>query len=551
MDFSNHTFSPNSVKKYNSEYSNYQDIIKNQEKIINQLKRTIEVYEKNTKNQNQKLSNHDALLIEYNSLLKNYSELENELSAAKEENICLTKKLKEKNQTLCEYQQLFESSKSKFELFEQTNNALKNKIEELESKLKLYPKMQQNNNDLNMKINEYESKLKLIKEECNKKEELFKMRLNNQEKISKNNSYTLEEEINQLKDEIKNLKNNLSTLKSKNNDLMLERKNLDNEWNMKARSKDNEIEKLTKMVTELKSNKNTNILNERNEIISNKSLIDKLKYEKNDLEKILDEKDQHINDLNMALNDADQAIQHGELELKEREDTINNLLNEKESLLKKLNDRQIDFIEMQNSCQQEVDILHNQVEELEKEKDILIADNDECRDQIDKLQQEINQYLSDDKIHFQECQEADKKYNHLQNAYKIKQREHAEQMGGIQVENNNLRTEIELLKSKYEKQIQSLILNNNELNTRVKNLINILISLKDYALTIERNMNEISLERQNNLSLCENGNLNYGFNNGDIVLNNTSREMLNNMKNIINQIDTKFINENINNNYSC
>ena len=47
------------------------------------------------------------------------------------------------------------------------------------------------------------------------------------------------------------------------------------------------------------------------------------------------------------------------------------------------------------------------------------------------------------------------------------------------------------------KKIQNLTLNNNELNMRVKNLMNSLIALKDYALSIERNMNEAQNLRQN------------------------------------------------------
>ena len=188
MDYSHHNFSPYSANNLNppSEYSNLSDLLKTKENTISELKRIIQVYEKNTQNQNQKLSNHDSLLIEYNSLLKNYSELENELSLLKNENIQLKAIINKKNQTISEFQRVFDASKSKFELFEQTNNSLTKKIEELESKLRTYPNMVQNNNDLNMRLNEYESKLQLIKDEYNKKEELFKERLNNQEKLAKN-----------------------------------------------------------------------------------------------------------------------------------------------------------------------------------------------------------------------------------------------------------------------------------------------------------------------------------------------------------------------------
>ena len=68
-----------------------------------------------------------------------------------------------------------------------------------------------------------------------------------------------------------------------------------------------------------------------------------------------------------------------------------------------------------------------------------------------------------------------------------------------------------------------------------------MIELKDYALSIERNMNEISLERQQNISFYDNNNLNFELNN--------NRELLNNMKNMINRIDTRLLNKDFN--YPC
>ena len=143
-------------------------------------------------------------------------------------------------------------------------------------------------------------------------------------------------------------------------------------------------------------------------------------------------------------------------------------------------------------------------------------------------------------------------------------------MAQLNVLNNNLRIELELIKSKYEKKIQILTLNNNELNERVKNLINTLIALKDYALSIERNMNDVSLMRQqgnnysmiakNNYSFANDDNMNLintsnnNYNNvnmtyqGDYNLEDNdkcknSRELLNNMKNMINKIDLRINNE--------
>ena len=158
------------------------------------------------------------------------------------------------------------------------------------------------------------------------------------------------------------------------------------------------------------------------------------------------------------------------------------------------------------------------------------------------------------------------KYNDLIKNYKIKEKEYSETLAQLNVLNNNLRVELDLIKSKYEKKIQNLILTNNELNARVKNLINSLITLKDYALTIERNMNEAKnsnnysmILKNNNNSLINdefgNNNLNNNnnlnltyqvdFNNYSFDENNQkNRELLNSMKNMLNHIDTKIYDEN-------
>ena len=170
---------------------NLHDIIKTQENIINQLKSTIQVYEKNSQDQNRKIANHDSLLIEYNSLLKNYSDLERELTITKNDNIQLKNIIESKNQRINEYQNLFEASKSKFEMFEKKNNSLQLTIKELEGKLSNLPVLMQTNNELNLKIDEYENKIKLIRDEFNKKEELFNIKLGNQEKIAKSKQSTL------------------------------------------------------------------------------------------------------------------------------------------------------------------------------------------------------------------------------------------------------------------------------------------------------------------------------------------------------------------------
>jgi hypothetical protein len=284
----------------------------------------------------------------------------------------------------------------------------------------------------------------------------------------------------------------------------------------------------------------------------------------------------------LALNDADNVIKQSEYEINTRENTINNLAQEKELLLKQLNDKQIDFVEFQNSAQQEIDMLRNKLDMLEKEKNMLISDNENHQDEINQLHEDLNQYLCDDEIHFEECKEADKKYNELAEAYKMKEKDCNSAIAQLNIMNNNLRTELELLKSKYEKKIKILTLNNEELNTRVKNLINTLISLKDYALSIERQLNDVPLAQQqdniNNYSMfvrnnfnsfenndinnncvdCGGNNINHNLNltyqmrnNYDnLEQNQNSREFIKNMKNMIDRIDVK-LNEELEQNQTC
>ena len=233
-----------------------EELIKSKDNTIKQLKRKILAYEKNAEDQNLKLSDYDHLLVEYNSLSVNYSQLEQELENLRAENIQLKEIINTKNQTIIDFQGLFEASKSKFDLFNQTNNSLKMKIAELESKLKLYPNMVKNNDDLNKKIIEYESKLEQIKDEYNKKEEIYKAKLNNQEKLIKNAAKANEEEVNELKNEIMRLKNQLDSIRKKNEELLESKKLSEDTYNNKLINQEKENEKLTIIINSLKSNIN-------------------------------------------------------------------------------------------------------------------------------------------------------------------------------------------------------------------------------------------------------------------------------------------------------
>ena len=128
------------------------ELIKSQNNKIKKLKRKIKAYENNAESQNLKLADYDHLLVEYKGLIQNYNLLEQELKMIKNENKNLKGIIKNKNNEIKDFQVLFQSSKSKFDLFNQTNNSLQMKIVELESKLKMNPNISKQNEELKNKI---------------------------------------------------------------------------------------------------------------------------------------------------------------------------------------------------------------------------------------------------------------------------------------------------------------------------------------------------------------------------------------------------------------
>ena len=508
-----------------------QNLLKSKDNTIKQLKRKIQAYEKNTEVQNQKLSDYDHLLVDYNSLNKNYTQLENDLEIIRNENIQLKDIINTKNQTIIDFQGLFEASKSKFDLFNQTNSALKARIEELESKLRMYPNILKNKEDLNQKMNDYESKIEQMREEYNTKEELYKVKLNNQEKISKSNLHSYEEEINDLKNEINRLKNNLDNMKKKNDELTLNKKTSEDNLNNKIIRYEKENEKLSKMITNLKNNINDNELLVKTENNNQKNIIDKLKEELKNLSKELEEKNEESNSLTNALNEANIAINQSEAEIQTRNNTINELMEEKNQLMKQLKDNQNDFNDYKNSSQQEIEMLHQKLLALEEERENLINDNENQITEVNQLKDELTKFATQDKIRQEENKEADNKFNNLAQAFQIKEKEYGDEIIKLRTINQKLQNDNENLKAKYEKKINLLTLQNNEATLRVRKLINTCITLKDYAMSIERNINnaQLGLGQLNNSMFIPNTglNMNNTFQGGKFVGGNQIDKILN------------------------
>ena len=512
-----------------------QDLIKSKDNTIRQLKRKIQAYEKNAQDQNLKLSDYDHLLVEYNSLNKNYSQLEQDLEMLRNENIQLKEIITSKNQTILDFKGLFEASKSKFDLFNQTNISLKEKISELEAKLKMYPNALKNNEDLNQKMMEYESKIERVKEECNKREELYKIKLINQEKLTKNAERASEEEINELKNEIMRLKNQLDLTRKKNEELLSNKKFSDEQYNNKIMNQEKENEKLNKIIINLKSNINDNKLLSKTETNKQKNEMDKLKEEMKKLNRELSEKENINSNLTDLINQANNDINQSEIEIQTRNNTINGLLEEKKQLMEQLKEKQNDFVEYQNSSQQEIEMLHQKLSAAEDERVNLINENDMQNQEINDLRDELNKYRANDNLYFEEQKQNENKFNNLAQAFHIKEQEYSDDIEKLRKINQKLQIENENLKNKYEKKVNLLTLQNNEATLRVRKLINTCISLKNYALTIERNLN-MNMNNMNNSMFLGQGTKfmgNYQKN----------KDLLTGMNNIINQIDSKILND--------
>ena len=87
--------------------------------------------------------------------------MQQDLDLMKAENKQLKDIINSKNQTINDFQGLFQASKSKFELCNQTNANLKTRIMELESQLKGESIDEKSGVNFQDKINEYESRMDL------------------------------------------------------------------------------------------------------------------------------------------------------------------------------------------------------------------------------------------------------------------------------------------------------------------------------------------------------------------------------------------------------
>ena len=515
--------------------------MKLQEEKVKQLQRKLKAYQKNNLEQNKKLSSQDNLVIEYNSLSKNYTELEALLNQYKLENAKLNKIIEGKNSTIEDYQEVIRLSKTKFEQYDEASTALKLKNEENETKLKVLPELLANNAELNQKINGYEARIENLKNQHEKKEELYKVKLANMEKVNKSTIHQYENDISDLKVTIEKLKVENEKLKSLLSDANDRIKDNESEYKKKLLDAQKNYEKASKALLNLQNETSEANLSIKERLSSDAKRITELEEEIKSLGQQLNEKSDQLTQLNTEISEYVNTVSECEKELKKREALINGYKDEKDLLTKKLNDKQIDFVEYQNSSQQENDILHKKLLMMDKERSQLIDNLTSTQDEIKNLQEQISQYETHSKLHLDECKEVDRKYDDLAKTLELKEEEYnseCERYSNLLKKSQN---DIDVLKAKYEKKCQMLKLENDELNVRIKNLISTLISLKDYAMSVERNINDRGNINMNNSMYTASP---YTYNMIGDTDNQYSKQLINGMKNMIAKIDSKILYEN-------
>ena len=515
--------------------------MKLQEEKVKQLQRKLKAYQKNNLEQNKKLSSQDNLVIEYNSLSKNYTELEALLNQYKLENAKLNKIIEGKNSTIEDYQEVIRLSKTKFEQYDEASTALKLKNEENETKLKVLPELLANNAELNQKINGYEARIENLKNQHEKKEKLYKVKLANMEKVNKSTIHQYENDISDLKVTIEKLKVENEKLKSLLSDANDRIKDNESEYKKKLLDAQKNYEKASKALLNLQNETSEANLSIKERLSSDAKRIAELEEEIKSLGQQLNEKSDQLTQLNTEISEYVNTVSECEKELKKREALINGYKDEKDLLTKKLNDKQIDFVEYQNSSQQENDILHKKLLMMDKERSQLIDNLTSTQDEIKNLQEQIAQYETHSKLHLDECKEVDRKYNDLAKTLELKEEEYnseCERYSNLLKKSQN---DIDVLKAKYEKKCQMLKLENDELNVRIKNLISTLISLKDYAMSVERNINDRGNINMNNSMYTASP---YTYNMIGDTDNQYSKQLINGMKNMIAKIDSKILYEN-------
>ena len=448
---------------------NMQELIKIQNSTINKLKSQIDIYKTQIKELNERISSCDHLIIDYNSLNNNYSKLEKELYCLKKENYQLKSIINSRNKTISEFEFLFGQTKTKFALMDNLNDSLQKKINILESQIKSGSNNinVELNKDLNDKISDYNLKIKKIQDECTRSENNFKIQEEPQYQgagglsgiTDQKNNFENDNNVNELQKEINELKLELDLTKKINEDLLKNR----NDFNERQLDKLNDLK-----IKNQELRKENNLLKES------------LNQKDNEYKKIIFD----INKENNIKNNMN------EKELKERENIIYGLLNEKEKLLKIINEKEAENISLENTFKKKYEILKNLVENIENEKDNIANEQDNniniYRKEISKLKNEINKCFGNDRQNIERCIEIENKCKNMMENIKSKEDNYKKEI-------NDLKNEIRRLKLEKENNIQrngkkeDLAKKNKELMKKNNDLTGMILGMRDDFKKIDKN----------------------------------------------------------------
>ena len=525
-----------------------------------------------------KFHNYDNVFNQDN-LIQNKSilELQNENALLKEELYKRAEIIKNKDETISEFQNLLTTFKTKFEQYENKNNQLKQHISLLEKQLKsknneiiLSSNKKESIKELDISNNnnllyqqhlkeletEYEAKIKKLNEKFKekedswkkeKKDEIFKITKNLEEKKFENEK--LKEEISNSKIEIDSLKAQIENCDYEKNSF-LEQKDKENlRLKEKISEKDKEIndiennykEKIIKLEEQINSAKeeNNNLLNEINEFQ------DKANEYESEIINLKNNNDM----LNNELNQTDINIQNKDMvidQLKQQIEELNSLLVQSEEDLKAFEENK----------QQEFAEYSNQIELLIQEKNILEAQNMELTENLSLANENLkkfNELISDKYANIEAelfkqtniNENLEKKFKgamkHMKNKQNILNQENS-QLKEI-INNNNLNLNMNR---------EQLDITNNNKNINNISTYNNVIGKEDISQINDTNainmnassnkfMNNESQEMYNNMNY--NNNLNYNYNIGNTSYVDTKeagqKRTLNEFKMLLNRIDER------------
>ena len=433
----NNDFLEQKYEKYEKQIQNYKSIINKLNNHSKNLENKLRAFSNDSKhiidNNNMENNNNENSLISSVKILKekikkeqyNSSQKDKKIKELKEQNNTLFKKVREKeneifskdNQILSldEENQLY---KFKFNEVNRSNNKNKDIISNIKRENILINNYnstinnnnnnnQNNNNNIDILINEKNNlmkenqKLKEINKEKEKNYNILEKKYNELQKsiIDKNeknekNNINNKENILKLNEEINNHKNKIIYLEKQLDNKEKEYKlNLIDYEKLKDQltNKTNELEQYKKLKEEEKNIYSKNMLNQKNDNENNIKLINKLKNDNENNNKLINKLKNEINEKNndiikykSLLNEKENKI----VEYIKNSDINTNKMKNDLQLINDLNLEKNNLSKILENKENELKKAQKQLEQKEKEYNLLILDKN-------KLTQEIKDYKSE------------------------------------------------------------------------------------------------------------------------------------------------------------